>query len=122
MNVRILQEMAKGKSSQKCKKVLDDLNDLTSFNQNLAYCVGQATQHLADIMFIQMANFTLFRRDSFLNHLKQGVKQVNRSTLRNAPLHLQALFPDDVLSKAEDNIQILRRRAVPPNPHRVQGG
>ena len=78
MNVRILQlEMAKGKSSQKCKKALDDLNDLTSFNQNVAYCVGKATQHLADIMFIQMANFTLLRRDSVLDHLKQGVKQVS---------------------------------------------
>ena len=41
-SVRILQqEMAKGKSSQKCKKALDDLNDLTPFNQNVAYFVGK---------------------------------------------------------------------------------
>ena len=55
INGRILQqEMAKGKSSQKCKKTLDDLNDLTSFHQNVAYCVGKATHHLADMMLIQM--------------------------------------------------------------------
>ena len=71
MNIRILQqEMAKGKSSQKCKQALDDLNDLTSFNQNVAYCVGKATQHLADVMFIQMVNFALLRRDSFFGSLK----------------------------------------------------
>ena len=84
---------------------MDDLNALTSFNKNVAYCVGKATLHLAGMMFIQMANFTLMRRDSFLDHLKQGVKQDNWSALRNAPLHLQALFPDNVLRKAEDDIQ-----------------
>ena len=123
LNVRIMQqEMAKGKSSQECKKALDDLNDLTSFNQNVAYCVGKATQHLADVMFIQMANFTLLWRDFFLDRLKHGVKQDNWSALRNAPLHLQDLFHDDVLRKAEDDVQKFEASIVPPNPHRVQGG
>ena len=73
MNVSILQQvMAKGKSSQKCKKALDDLNDLASFNQYVSYCVGKAIQHLADVMFIQMANFTLLRR--LLVGLFKGVK------------------------------------------------
>ena len=50
-NVCILQqEMAKGKSSQKCMKALDELNGLTSFNQYLAYCMGKPTQHLTDII------------------------------------------------------------------------
>ena len=118
-NVRILQqEVAKWKSSHKCKKALDDLNDRTSFNLNVAYCVGKATQHLANVMFNQMANFTLMKRDPFLDHLKQGVKQDNWSILRNTRLYLQALFPTYRLGMTYKS---LRSCAVTPNPHQVQG-
>ena len=57
---------------RECKKALDDLNDLASFNQYVSYCVGKVTQHLADVMLIQMANFTLLRR--LLAGLFKGVK------------------------------------------------
>ena len=59
-----------------------------------------------------------------MDHLKQGVKQDNWSALRNAPLHLQSLFPDDVLCKTEDDIQkfeVLRLAFQPASGSRGLG-
>ena len=61
-------------------------------------------QHMMDSLFITMSNFILMRRDAYLNHLRSGVKQDNWCALRNAPLHSYALFPDDALCKAEEDI------------------
>ena len=51
-----------------------------------------------------MANLTLICRDSFLEHIKTGVKPDSFSALRNCPLNTHALFPDAVIRKAEDEI------------------
>ena len=60
-NVRSLEaELSKGKSSQKAEKTLTEIRDLTAFNQNVSFCMGKAMQHLADIIFVQMGNITLF--------------------------------------------------------------
>ena len=53
---------------------MDELRILTSFNQSVAYCMGKLVQHLADIMFVQMVNFTLTCTDVFLEHLKPVIK------------------------------------------------
>ena len=34
----------------------------------------KSQQHLSDFTFIQMANLTLVRRDSYLEHIKPGMK------------------------------------------------
>ena len=74
-NVRSLEtELSKGKLSQKAEKALTEIRDLTAFNQNVSFCMGKAMQHLADIIFVQMGNITLLSRDTYLDHLKQGVK------------------------------------------------
>ena len=49
-----------------------------------------------------MANLTLVRRDSYLEHLKPGIKPDTFSALRNCPLNTHALFPNAVIRKAED--------------------
>ena len=64
----------------------------------------KSLQHLSDFTFTQMANLTLVRRDSYLEHLKPGVKPDTFSALRNCPLNGYALFPDAVIRKAEDDI------------------
>ena len=90
--VRILHnEMGKGKSSAKAQSALDELHYLTTFNQNVSFAMGKSLQHLSDFTFTQMANLTLVRRDSYLEHLK-------------SPLNSYALFPDAVIRKAEDDI------------------
>ena len=66
-------------------------------------CVAKAMEHLSDFTFVSMANITLCRRDSFLAHLKSGLKQDTLAALRQATLDLLALFPDSVLKKAKDD-------------------
>ena len=92
--LRIVQaDLGKGKSSAKAQSALDELHYLTSFNQNVSFAMRKSLQHLSDFTFTQMANFTLVGRDSYLKHLKQGVKPDNFSALRNCPLNGYALFP-----------------------------
>ena len=66
--------------------------------------MGKSLQHLSDFTFTQTANLTLVRRDSYLEHLKQGVKPDTFSALRNCLLNGYALFPEAVIRKAEDEI------------------
>ena len=46
----------------------------------------------------------LARRDSYLEFLKAGIKQDTLMSLRTAPIHTSALFPDHIISKAEKEI------------------
>ena len=72
---KILQsEVGKGKSSAKAQSALDELQYLTVFNQIVSFAMGKSLQHLSDFTFTQMANLTLVRQDSYLEHVKQGVK------------------------------------------------
>ena len=67
-----------------------------------------------------MANLTLVRRDSYLDHLKLGIKPDTFSALRNCPLNTHALFPDAVIRKAEDEIAQFEtvKRTHQPGPGR----
>ena len=88
----------------KAQSALDELHYLTSFNQNVSFAMGKSLQHLSNFTFTQMANLTLVRRDSYLEHLKQGLKPDTFSALGNCPLNGYALFLDAVIRKAEDEI------------------
>ena len=119
--LKVLQsELGKGKSSPKAQAALDELHYLTSFNQNVSFAVGKSLQHLSDFTFVQMANLTLVRRDSYLDHLKLGIKPDTFSALRNCPLNTHALFPDAVIRKAEDEIAQFEtvKRTHQPGPGR----
>ena len=113
-------ELGKGKSSAKAQGALDELHFLTAFNQNISFAVGKSLQHLSDFTFVQMANLTLVRRDSYLDHLRAGVKPDTFSSLRNCPLQTRALFPDDIIRKAEDEINNFEthKRTNQPGPGR----
>ena len=54
--------------------------------------MARTMQNLSEGVFISMTNFTLARRDSYLEYL------------RTAPVHLQSLFPDQLLIKAEEEV------------------
>ena len=47
---------------------------------------------------------TLARHDTYLSHIKTGIKQDTLAALRQAPIHLATLFPDQILNKAEEDI------------------
>ena len=65
---------------------------------------SRAIEHLTDFVFISMGNLTLVRRDAYLSHLKNGIKQDTLSALRTAPLQFATLFPDTVIKRAEEEI------------------
>ena len=100
----IQDEKAKGKSATKTCKAADELAYLIAFNQSVTHAMARTMQDLSDFVFINMANVTLLRRDSYLDFLKPGVKVDTVAALRNSPLHMASLFPDNVISKAEEEI------------------
>ena len=66
--------------------------------------MAKTMEHLSEFVFINVANMTLARRDSYLTHVKAGIKCDSLSALRQAPIHLNKLFPDQILKKAEEDI------------------
>ena len=55
-------------------------------------------------LFISMAKIILARRDSYLAHVKSGIKPDTLSALRQAPFHMATLFPDSSLKRRRKRI------------------
>ena len=70
-------------------------------------------EHLSDFVFISMGNITLARRDEYLSHLSTGIKPDTLNALRTAPLHINTLFPDSVIRKAEEGIAYFESKGHP---------
>ena len=82
----------KGKGSAKVSSALDELQFLMDFNVSITQAAAKTMEHLSEFVFISMGNLTLARRDSYLNHIKGGVKPDTIAALRTAPLHIPTLF------------------------------
>ena len=95
-------DMAKGKSSSKAAGTADELQFLMNFNASITQAMAKTLDHLSD--FVTVANTSLTRRDSYLSHLKAGIKPDTLASLRTAPLHIPTLFPDEALRQAEQDI------------------
>ena len=52
--------LSKEKYYQQAGKALEDLRDMSAFNQNVCFAMGKAMQYLLNTIFVQMANMTLF--------------------------------------------------------------
>ena len=78
----------KGKSSERTKQAVDELDYLVTFNRSISQAMARTMQDLSEGVFISMANFTLARRDSYLEYLHAGVKQDSLNALRTSPVHL----------------------------------
>ena len=89
----VLLAYIQGKSSEKTQQVVDELKYLVTFNRPISQAMARTMQDLSEGIFISVANFTLARRDSYLEYLHAGVKQDTLTALRTAPIHLQSLFP-----------------------------
>ena len=97
-------DKAKGKSSERMKQAVDELDYLVTFNRSISQAMARTMQDLSEGVFIIMANFTLARRDSFLEYLHAGVKEDTLTAMRMSPVHLHSLFPDQLITKAEEEI------------------
>ena len=65
----------KGKSSEKLKKAVGELDYLVTFKRSISQAMARTMQDLSEGVFINMSNFTLARRDSYLEYQHAGVKQ-----------------------------------------------
>ena len=111
---------SKGKSSEKMKQAVSELEYLTTFNRSISQAMARTMQDLSEGIFINMANFTLARRDSYLDYLHAGVKQETVNALRTSPVHLNALFPDQLITKAEEEISRNEERRSSGTSHGQQ--
>ena len=123
MNIQLktLSQNSKGKSSEKMGQAINELEYLTTFNRSISQAMARTMQDLSEAVFINMANFTLARRDSYLDYLHAGVKHDTINALRTSPVHLDALFPDQLLAKAEEEISKSEERRSSGTSHRQQG-
>ena len=67
--------------------------------------MARTMQDLSQGVFVNVANLTLARRDSYLDFVRSGIKQDTLMSLRSAPLHMSAIFLDHIIAKAEEEIQ-----------------
>ena len=106
--------IVKGKAPKEIVEAIRDLKDLSAFHSSVSVVLGTALQHLADSLFIQLANY--------LEFVKPGLKPDTWNRLRNALLFSSALFPNDVLATAEQDIS--KHESVPgaqgPGPGTTQ--
>ena len=58
--------------------------------------------------------------DSYLEYLHAGVKQYTLNALRMSPVHLNSLFPDQLITKAEEEICRSEERRSSGQSHRHQ--
>ena len=111
--------LSKGKSQKDVADALNDLRDLIAFHQKVSIAMGTSLQHLADSLFVQMANLILLRRDSYLDFVKPGVKQDTINSLRNAPMFGYALWLSHVcaaIMTAEQDIQKAESSSIAQGP------
>ena len=93
----IKSELSNGKSSGKVSHAADELQFLMNFNSSITQSMAKTLEHLTDFVFVTMANTTLARRDSYLSHLKMGIKPDTLAALHTGPLQIPTLFPDAAL-------------------------
>ena len=106
----------KGKAPKDFTDTLKDVRDYVAFQQSVSVAMGTALQHLADSLFVHLSNIILLRRDSYLEHVKPGIKPDTLNNLRNGPLFGHGLFPDSVLATAEQDIARHESAGVAPGP------
>ena len=99
------------------KQAVDELDYLVTFNRSISQAMARTMQDLSEGVFISMANFTLARRDSYLEYLHAGMKQDTLTAPHMALVHLHSLFPDRLITKAEEEISRSEERRSSGQSH-----
>ena len=70
--LKLLQsEQAKGYSAREVRTITQELQYLMNINASITVCV---MEHLSDFAFVSMANVMLVKQDSYLAHVRSGLK------------------------------------------------
>ena len=112
----LLSKINKGKAPKDVSEALKDIKDYVAFHQSVSVAMGTALQCLADSLFVYLANLILLRWDSYLDHVKPGIKPDTWNLLRNAPMFGHGIFTDSVLATAEWDITNHESAGVTPGP------
>ena len=109
--LKIIQgDKSKGKSTSKVHQALEELDFLVTFNRSITQAMARTMQDLSDGVFINIANFTLTQ----LSGLYQSWHQTGHPECsQDCPLHTSALFPDHLISKAEEEIRHHENKRTP---------
>ena len=75
----------KGKTPKDVTESIRDIKDLLAFHHNVSLSMDTALQHLADSLFVHHSNLILLQCDSYLEHVKPGIKPDTWNVLQNAP-------------------------------------
>ena len=74
---------SKGRSASRESAATDELQYLLDFNSSVCHGMAKSMEYLT--VFVNMANTTLYRRDSYLSYLKPRIKADTLNALRTAP-------------------------------------
>ena len=68
--LKIIQSVSsKGNSATKVSQAADELDFLVTFNRSITQAMARTMQDLSEGVFINVANLTLARRDSYLEYI-----------------------------------------------------
>ena len=59
---------SKGKGPAKVSSAVDKLQFLLDFNSSVCQAMAKSMEHLTEFVFVNMANATLLRHDSYLSY------------------------------------------------------
>ena len=59
-------DKGKGKAPGRSQQAVDELDYLVTFNRSITQAMARTMQDLSEGVFVNMANFTLARRDSYM--------------------------------------------------------
>ena len=90
--------------SPTAQTIVEELGAALSFQQSVTGSLSRTVTYLSEHAILDMANFTLLRRDSYLHQLRYGVKPDTVLVLRTAPVHLDTLFPESLAVRAEKEV------------------
>ena len=81
--------------------IIEEIQYLVSFNQAISGNLARAVSDMTGGILVDLANITLVRRDSYLANVRFGVKEDTLLALRTSPVHLDHLFDEELIKRAE---------------------
>ena len=62
------------KAPEEVVDAIKEFKDLSTFRTSISVALGMPFQYLANSLFVQLVNFVLLRHDSYLEHVRPGLK------------------------------------------------
>ena len=97
------------------------MNWTMTFNQSISQAMARTMQDLSEGVLSAWPTSHWLAGKSYLEYLHAGVKQDTLNALRTSRVHLNSLFPDQLITKPEEEICRSEERLSSGQPHRRQG-